>query len=557
MYARFLLQLLAILWPGGLDRSFLRPHITSTSLAIGFSSTVAMSVLTILWAVWSLGRISSSALLAGQTGAVEERWDNTRPRWSRRLALASALAGLGLLGMAWFVRDHEMRALTFFGSAALFLIASLAGFWGWMKKPMSGHFLGNGIWALARLGFRNATRQPMRSLLTTGLLASATFLLVAVETFRRQASEDTSSNGGYSLLAESDVPIFQDLNRGEGRRSLNETLERHLRDQFSSNPRQFQEQLASTQELLNKVTLVPFRVRPGDDASCLNLYQPHRPRLLGVPPSFIEEDGFRFANSLAHTQNQRHNPWSLLEQPLDDDALPVIGEANTVIWMLKSGLGKDLTVRDERGQETRLRIVGLLQDSIFQSGLLLSEANFLKLFPSQGGDSFFLIKAPPGLDADVKILLETALGKHGFEVTPTGERLGAYWAVENTYLTTFQALGGLGLLMGTIGLAVVLLRSIWERRGELALLRALGYRARALDWLLLFENGFLLLLGMGAGTATALLAVMPHLLGSASQVPWWRLIILLTLALAIGLVTQSVALVFTLRTPLLAALRRE
>jgi ABC-type antimicrobial peptide transport system permease subunit len=279
--------------------------------------------------------------------------------------------------------------------------------------------------------------------------------------------------------------------------------------------------------------------------------------LLGVPPSFIEEDGFRFANSLAHTQNQRHNPWSLLEQPLDDDALPVIGEANTVIWMLKSGLGKDLTVRDERGQETRLRIVGLLQDSIFQSGLLLSEANFLKLFPSQGGDSFFLIKAPPGLDADVKILLETALGKHGFEVTPTGERLGAYWAVENTYLTTFQALGGLGLLMGTIGLAVVLLRSIWERRGELALLRALGYRARALDWLLLFENGFLLLLGMGAGTATALLAVMPHLLGSASQVPWWRLIILLTLALAIGLVTQSVALVFTLRTPLLAALRRE
>jgi len=32
--------------------------------------------------------------------------------------------------------------------------------------------------------------------------------------------------------------------------------------------------------------------------------------------------------------------------------------------------------------------------------------------------------------------------------------------VENTYLATFQALGGLGLLLGALGLAVVLLRSV-------------------------------------------------------------------------------------------------
>jgi ABC-type antimicrobial peptide transport system permease subunit len=124
-------------------------------------------------------------------------------------------------------------------------------------------------------------------------------------------------------------------------------------------------------------------------------------------------------------------------------------------------------------------------------------------------------------------------------------------------LTTFQALGGLGLFLGTLGLAVVLLRSIWERRGELALLRALGYRHRSLGWLLLAENSFLLLLGLGGGTLSALLAVAPHLLSSEGAVPWPRLVVLLAVVLLTGLLTIAVALAFTLRAPLLPALRRE
>ena len=48
------------------------------------------------------------------------------------------------------------------------------------------------------------------------------------------------------------------------------------------------------------------------------------------------------------------------------------------------------------------------------------------------------------------------------EVNKTADKLAAYLSVENTYLTTFQALGGLGLVLGSLGLAVVLLRSIWE-----------------------------------------------------------------------------------------------
>src|SRR6185295_18791670 len=106
---------------------------------------------------------------------------------------------------------------------------------------------------------------------------------------------------------------------------------------------------------------------------------------------------------------------------------------------------------------------------------LMAEDRFLKLYPDQEGYSFFLIETPADRRHQVADLLQTALAAQGFDVTPSDRRLEDYLAVENTYLSTFQALGGLGLLLGSLGLAVVLLRSVWERRGEMALLRALGF----------------------------------------------------------------------------------
>jgi putative ABC transport system permease protein len=158
---------------------------------------------------------------------------------------------------------------------------------------------------------------------------------------------------------------------------------------------------------------------------------------------------------------------------------------------------------------------------------------------------------------DVKSLLEKSLADHGFTVSPSADRLQTYLAVENTYLSTFQALGGLGLLLGALGLAIVLMRSVWERRGELALLRALGYRQTALGWLMLAENGFLLILGLGIGALAALFSVAPHLVAGSGEVPVFRLIVLLVIVFIVGLAAGAAAVAATLRAPLLTALRRE
>jgi ABC-type antimicrobial peptide transport system permease subunit len=225
--------------------------------------------------------------------------------------------------------------------------------------------------------------------------------------------------------------------------------------------------------------------------------------------------------------------------------------------MLKSGLGGTHEVPDGQANPVKLSIVGLLQDSVFQSELLMSEANFLRLYPRQEGFSTFLLDPPAGRSDDVSSLFQTALANRGVSVTSARERVAAYMAVENTYLSTFQVLGGFGLLLGALGLAVVLLRNAWERRGELALLRALGYRRRALGWLVLAENAALLVLGLGAGVGAAALAVAPQVLAGEGAVPWARLAGLLAVVLAVGLAAGGLAVRSTVRAPLVPALRKE
>ena len=540
LYAWVLLELLRASWPGSLDRSFLRLHPWETgglSYAIGYGAAVVASVLTIFWAERILGRAQPSALLAGQpVGEINPLQADRPQKWTWRLSGLAVVVAVGLLISAPFIRDHEMQATAFFGSGALLLAGSMAGLWGWMRcrGRAPAQWTAQG---LTRLGIRNASRYPLRSLLTAGLIASAVFVVIAVESFHREPdqafADRNSGSGGFTLIGESNLPVYENLNAPAQRRELG-----------------FPDAAG------NDVQFFALRRRAGDDASCLNLYQPRRPRLLGASAGFLERGGFRFQESEAKTAEERANPWTLLTARADD-TIPAIGDATTVQWMLKNKLGGVIEVPNEQGDPVRLRIVGLLSDSIFQSELLVSEENFLRMYPHHEGFNFFLVSAPPSESASLKSTLESSLAEQGFEATSSVSRLASYLAVENTYLSTFQALGGLGLLLGALGMAVVLLRTVWERRGELALLRALGFRRSALAGLVISENSFLLVVGAGAGTLAALLAVVPHRVAGAGEVPWLRVVMLVILVLIVGVAAGAAAAASSLRASLIPALRRE
>jgi hypothetical protein len=299
--------------------------------------------------------------------------------------------------------------------------------------------------------------------------------------------------------------------------------------------------------------IFPLRIRAGEDASCLNLYQPTQPTLAGAPPSLIERGGFAFQETLAETEAEIENPWLLLEKDFDT-AIPAFGDANSVTWILHLGLGDELRVQDSAGRERRLVLVGLLSRSIFQSELVLSEERFLSLHSDHSGYQSLLVET----DAEgAAAALEDAFADNGLDATRTSDRLAGYLVVENTYLSTFRTLGGLGLLLGTLGLAVVMVRTVLERRGELALLEALGFARREISRLIFAENSFLLVFGVVIGSAAALIAVAPHLASGAADPPWFPLALTLGVIVGLGLLAGAAAAALSLRAPLLANLRRD
>ena len=188
----------------------------------------------------------------------------------------------------------------------------------------------------------------------------------------------------------------------------------------------------------------------------------------------------------------------------------------------------------------------------------MSDANFTKLFSDQEGYQFLLVEAARERAAQIAKTIEVGAVDLGADAMSTTERLAEFHRVENTYLSTFQTLGGLGLLLGTVGLAAVLLRNVLERRRELALLGAVGYRRAHVVAIVLAENLLLLGWGLAIGTCCALVAVAPALtdrgwrVSAAARGGW-----LLLAVFAAGLVSSIVATRAALRAPLLGALRSE
>ncbi|HXD86846.1 MAG TPA: FtsX-like permease family protein [Urbifossiella sp.] len=531
-YNELLLKVLTALWPDREVGTFLKPHETATSFAIGYSATGIMALVAVWLGIRGLVRVSPPALLRGETTT----WRAGAPkrgRIAKWLVMAFIPFGIALIASGSFLPNPDFQAMSFFGGGALLLTAALAALWLWMKRTRHKEVNGRGWPALVQLGTRNAARNPTRSLLTAALLASAAFLLVAVESFRREPGRDflekSGGSGGFNLIAEADAPLYQ----------LADTPLASIPPQTDGTPNVF-----------------ALRLRTGDDASCLNLFQATRPRILGVPEALIRRGGFQFYETEARTTEEKANPWRLLQTADPDAAVPVFCENNTAMWMLKTGVGGIIKVPDDSGAEIALRIVGTFSDSPFQSELVMADANFVRLFPKQDGYRVFLIRVPPAERAETARKLEVGLRRNGLIVTPTRQRVAEYQAVIGAYLSTFQLLGGFGLLLGVFGLAVVVLRNVWERLGELALLRAMGYRTRALQFLVLAENALLLGAGLAAGVLTALASVAPHVAEGAA-VPWARLAVLLGLAVAAGLSVASAAAAGILRVPLIPALRRE
>lgn len=585
-YAYAMISGLRSWWIGAITVSFLNYHANVLSLVLGWLLGAIAAIVTILFASSQLKRVSVARLLKKQwemaaPAAMEVRGGRTKKWpiqiWCMAACLATAVTAL----VAGQFLQGQAQAGAFVGSGMLLLIAGLI--WTYQHLQLDVHSrspLPPGTGACvddSSLASSNAKRAPVRSILAIGLVSVASFLILSMSLF--QAAPTVLGTGGFAFVGKSTQPIYKDLGSREVQRDM----------------------LGSKSDSLENIEVVSLRLRGGDDASCNNLFQASEPQVLGVSPRInqVDRDGrgksaFGWFASGATAPDE--TAWKLLEESGSggqSSPIPVIIDQNTALWALHLAgyVGEQFHYRfDDR--EVYFRTVGVLQNTILQGSLIIGEKNFEGLFPSITGHRMFLIKdkrpeasidspqrvvanlhseknpseksllteKSPNMSASlehIRELMEDGWSESGLSLANSSDILKQLLAVQNTYLSAFQVLGALGLLLGTIGLGIAQLRSALERRGELATMRAIGFTKSRLVWLLTLENIWQLIRGIGIGVGTAVLATLPAI---ASGQPFAGLLwpmMMLGMVILCGLVCSVVVAYIAMRWPLLQALRAD
>jgi putative ABC transport system permease protein len=530
-YARFLLQGLGSIWRGAVGGTGIEFNLSPATAGSGMAATVMLVFATLTFALHRVLRRSATELQR-HTPAPQRTIRPLVIRW----LLAALLSAAGLSAVLWGKPERGMAAAgLFFGAGAALLLGTLTlvdAVWLRLETQAARHQV---RWW--RVAAQNCVRRRVRSLAAAGVLACGIFLVLSVAANRHDPTADAgqrrSGTGGFALYGESALPILMDLNTADGRK-----------------------QYALDEPKFNVVRFVSCRVRQGDDASCLNLNRAQQPRLLGVDiQELAGRQAFRFAR--LDSRIDPAQPWSALNLDLGPNEIPAVVDDTVLTWGLGKGLGDTLDYTDEHGQEFKLRFVGTLANSILQGSVLISQKAFIAKYPSISGARVFLVDVPPNDIDNLRNQLVFVLQDWGVELTPAANRLAEFSQVELTYLSIFGLLGGLGVLLGATGMGVMVMRNVLERRGELAILRAVGFSRSALRWLLVYEHGLILIAGSACGTIAALVAVAPTLRTSASDFPWVWIAVLVLGSVVNGLFWTVIAAMTSTRGDLLPALRDE
>jgi len=180
-----------------------------------------------------------------------------------------------------------------------------------------------------------------------------------------------------------------------------------------------------------------------------------------------------------------------------------------------------------------------------------------RYFPEVEGYRAWLIDTPSGRKSDVSEHLTKRMADAGLSIETSIDRLALFARMEDTYLSIFLVLGGLGLIIGCTGLGLVVVRNLLERQGELAMLRAVGFSRGAILRMVCYEHMYLLAAGLFAGLICAVVSVAPSIRAAAGQLPLGLLTAMTLLIGASGALWVMIATGITLRGNILTPLRNE
>ena len=200
----------------------------------------------------------------------------------------------------------------------------------------------------------------------------------------------------------------------------------------------------------------------------------------------------------------------------------------------------------------------------FWPGIFVAKETLATAYPDAKGQAYFLSLEPGTSSRDYAKSLESAL------VTASAESLQKVLddqqATSNAFMLVFQGFMGLGLIVGIAALGVVASRAVVERRQQIGMLRAIGYKRGMVALSFLLESGFVaasgVLLGLLLGVSLSWVLFTSGSVGQESKdagftVPWLSLAGISVLAFGASMLMTFLPARSASRVPVAEALRYE
>ena len=271
-------------------------------------------------------------------------------------------------------------------------------------------------------------------------------------------------------------------------------------------------------------------------------------RIMGVDREFAKENGFRF-HSMAPGYESREEVWNAV---LSNSSLAVTDrsvvkeEWDPFFGPFCIVAGDMVTVAGPGGQFRDLTVIGVLESFMVRDtrGIYVDRTIVARMFGVQN-ENMYLVDLAGGADsAELSRQLEREFVENGMVAVVMMDNVNRILDSERSIVTLMEGYMAVGLLVGLVGLGIVTVRSVVERKREIGMVRALGFTRRMVIYSFLVENLFVVVISCIMGIAMAIgIGHRVYLKMFAPDVPflvpWASLAVITAIAIA-GTVIASI-----------------